>query len=427
MKALINSIAVFTLFVTLTAFPLQGADLEDLTYDARGVSVTITDCESAATGELVIPDTIEGKSVTGIGDWAFYQCSSLTSITIPDSVTIIGNNAFRSCSSLTSITIPDGVTDIGGYTFLGCINLTSVTIPDSVTRILHAAFASCASLTSITIPNSVTFINSEAFNGCSSLTSITIPDSVTSIAPYAFRDCSSLTSVTIPDSVNIIEAQAFRGCSSLTRITIPGNVTSIGSGAFQYCTGLSEVTFLGDKPSFGQDVFDGVSAVVMYPSFATGYSNPLSGLMAYKDGDYDPVNHHHQKAQLEVLKQIRDNGRDAAQNTQLEVLKQIRDQLQSLNTRMLDLQASVAEKDAQIAQLEARPTLEEVQEGREGSVVLEVDPEGGTVTLGLTIEQSGDLIDWTPIEGELTRTIPIPDGKKFYRFALDKGKNPGQG
>ena len=284
-----------------------------------------------------------------------------------------------------------------------------------------------ASLTNITIPNSVTFINSEAFLGCSSLTSITIPDSVTSIAPYAFRDCSSLTSVTIPDSVNIIEAQAFRGCSSLTRITIPGNVASIGSGAFQYCTGLSEVTFLGDKPSFGQDVFDGVSAVVMYPSFATGYSNPLSGLMAYKDGDYDPVNHHHQKAQLEVLKQIRDNGRDAAQNTQLEVLKQIRDQLQSLNTQMLDLQASVAEKDAQIAQLEARPTLEEVQEGREGSVVLEVDPEGGTVTLGLTIEQSGDLIDWTPIEGELTRTIPIPDGKKFYRFALDKGKNPGQG
>ena len=190
---------------------------------------------------------------------------------------------------------------------------------------------------------------------------------------------------------------------------------------------MSEVTFLGDKPSFGQGVFDGVSAVVLYPSFANGYTNPLAGLMAYKDGDYDPINHQHQKTQLEVLKQIRDNGRDAQQNTQLEVLKQIRDQLQTLNAKMLDLQASVAQKDAQIAQLQQRPTLEEVQEGREGSVVLEVDPEGGTVTLGLTIEQSGDLIDWSPIEGELTRTIPIPDGKKFYRFALDKGKNPDQG
>ena len=216
-------------------------------------------------------------------------------------------------------------------------------------------------------------------------------------------------------------------CSSLTSVRIPDSVTIIGSYAFRDCSGLSEVTFLGDKPSFGQGVFDGVSAVVLYPSFASGYSNPLAGLMAYKDGDYDPVNHHHQKTQLEVLKQIRDNGRDAQQNTQLEVLKQIRDQLQTLNAKMLDLQASVVEKDAKIAQLEQRPTLEEVQEGREGSVVLEVDPEGGTVTLGLTIEQSGDLIDWTPIEGELTRTIPIPDGKKFYRFALDKGKNPDQG
>ena len=108
----------------------------------------------------------------------------------------------------------------------------------------------------------------------------------------------------------------------------------------------------------------------------------------------------------------------------------------SLEDRMTALEAQVAllanagaiqQLQEQIAQLSQRPTLEEVQDGRDGSVVLEVDPEGGTVTLGLTIEQSGDLIDWTPIEGELTRTIPIPDGKKFYRFALDKSRIPGQG
>jgi len=319
------------------------------------------------------------------------------------------------------------VTSISWSAFQSCTSLTSVIIPDSVTNLGNHAFQSCTSLTSVIIPDSVTNLGNHAFQSCTSLTSVIIPDSVTSLGNQVFRNCTGLTSVTIGEGVTSISSQVFEGCTSLTSITIPDSVTFIGSGAFRDCSGLSEVTFLGDKPSFGQGVFDGVSAVVLYPSFASGYSNPLAGLMAYKDGDYDPVNHHHQKAQLEVLKQIRDNGRDAQQNTQLEVLKQIRDQLQTLNTKMLDLQASVVEKDAKIAQLQARPTLEEVQEGREGSVVLEVDPEGGTVTLGLTIEQSGDLIDWTPIEGELTRTIPIPDGKKFYRFALDKGKNPDQG
>ena len=497
MKALIQPIAVFALLFNLAALPINGADIDDLTWEINeGNTVRITDCNELATGELIIPDVIERRIVTSIGNDAFRSCTNLTRITIPDGVNHIGNDAFRACFSLTgitisegitsiengtfaactkltsitipdgvtsigesafqqcyelaSITIPDGVTSIGASAFSNCRSLTNITLPDGITSIEYGAFSLCRSLTIITIPDGVTSIGAVAFSGCSDLMSITIPENVTSIAQGAFRDCTSLRSITIPEGVTKISAYTFSGCSGLTsitmpegvtiigdqafrdcvvlrEITIPADVASIGSVAFKDCTGLSEVTFLGDKPSFGQHVFDGVDAVVMYPSFATGYSNPLSGLMAYKDGDYDPVNHHHQKAQLEILKQIRDNGRDAQQNTQLEVLKQIRDQLQSLNTKMLDLQASVAEKDAQIAQLQARPTLEEVQEGREGSVVLEVDPEGGTVTLGLTIEQSGDLIDWTPIDGELTRTIPIPDGKKFYRFALDKGKNPGQG
>lgn len=95
-------------------------------------------------------------------------------------------------------------------------------------------------------------------------------------------------------------------------------------------------------------------------------------------------------------------------------------ELQQLANLIPELQASVVEKDAQIANLSKRPTLEQVQEGRAGSVVLSVDPGGGSVRLGLTIEQSGNLINWSPIEGELSRTIPIPDGKRFYRFALDK-------
>ena len=139
------------------------------------------------------------KGYTSIGYHAFYQCTGLTSVTIPNSVTSIENSAFSMCINLTSVTIPNSVTSIGNYTFCGCSSLTSMTIPNSVTSIRHAVFYGCSSLTSVTIPNSVTSIGFAAFRSCSSLTSVTIPNSVTSIGSAVFDDCSSLISVTIGD------------------------------------------------------------------------------------------------------------------------------------------------------------------------------------------------------------------------------------
>ena len=118
-------------------------------------------CPPAAQGPYEIPQGIES-----IGDWAFYKCSGLTSVTIPDSVTSIGEKAFYKCSGLTGITIPDGVTSIGSGTFYGCTSLTSVTIPDGVTSIGEWAFAFCDSLASVTIPDSVTSFGQMAFVRC---------------------------------------------------------------------------------------------------------------------------------------------------------------------------------------------------------------------------------------------------------------------
>ena len=191
---------------------------------------------------ITIPD-----SVTSIGEYAFGNCSSLTSIAIPDGVTSIEYSAFGNCSSLTSITIPDGVTSIGGWAFYNCSSLTNITIPDSVTSIRENAFYYCSSLTSITIPDSVTSIRESAFCNCRSLESVTIGNGVTSIGRFVFDGCSSLTSIAIPDGVTSIEYSAFGNCRSLTSIAIPDGVTSIEDSAFEGCSLLTDIEFDGTK------------------------------------------------------------------------------------------------------------------------------------------------------------------------------------
>ena len=191
--------------------------------------------------------TFDGD-VTLIGDYAFEDCTSLTSVTIPDSVTKIGYTAFGYCKSLTTVNIPDSVTKIGDYAFTCCDSLTSVNIPDSVTKIGYAAFGYCKSLTEFTgkfaedngrilVVDGVLTVFAPA-----GITEYNIPDSVTTIGDYAFGWCVSLTSVNIPDSVTKIGDYAFTWCYSLTSVNIPDSVTKIGEGAFEYCDSLKEFT-----------------------------------------------------------------------------------------------------------------------------------------------------------------------------------------
>ena len=297
LKKWLPALAAFAAMVVLCAVCAGAETYGDLEYSVLDDgTVEITDYNGSAK-TVDIPEKINGKSVTSIGDCAFRYCTSLKSITIPNSVMEIGSSAFSGCSSLTSITIPNSVTEIGVYAFKGCTSLTSITIPNSVTNIGDSTFWGCSSLTAIyvtvdnknytsvngvlfnkdktalicypagktdksyKITNSVTSIGNYAFNGCSSLTSVTIPNSVTEIGGSAFVDCASLKSITMPNSVTSIGDMAFYKCSSLTSITIPDSVTSIGSSAFSDCSKLRSITIPNSVTSIGAWAFNGCTGL----------------------------------------------------------------------------------------------------------------------------------------------------------------------
>ena len=297
LKKWLPALAAFAAMVVLCAVCAGAETYGDLEYSVLDDgTVEITDYNGSAK-TVDIPEKINGKSVTSIGNCAFRYCTSLTSITIPNSVMEIGSSAFSGCSSLTSITIPNSVTEIGVYAFKGCTSLTSITIPNSVTNIGDSTFWGCSSLTAIyvavdnknytsvngvlfnkdktalicypagktdksyNITNSVTSIGDYAFNGCSSLTSVTIPNSVTEIGGSAFVGCASLKSITMPNSVTSIGDMAFYKCSSLTSITIPDSVTSIGSSAFSDCSKLRSITIPNSVTSIGAWAFNGCTGL----------------------------------------------------------------------------------------------------------------------------------------------------------------------
>ena len=230
--------------------------------DANVKALCVANWDTNDDGEL---SHAEAAAVTTLGN-VFYNKSFITSfneLQYFTGLTSINEQAFYNCTNLTSITVPNSVNSIGNFAFYFCSRLTSITIPDSVTSIESYAFYYCTGLRTITIPNSVTSIGNNAFQNCSGLGSITIPNSLTSIGSFVFQNCSGLSSIMIPNSVTSIGNNAFQNCNSLTQIELPGSITNIGNSAFSGCSGLTMlISNATTPPSLGNNTFNNVDKTI---------------------------------------------------------------------------------------------------------------------------------------------------------------------
>ncbi|MBQ3494940.1 MAG: leucine-rich repeat domain-containing protein, partial [Clostridia bacterium] len=262
----------------------------------------------------LVTNGVDNYVVASFEAGAFNNCTSLTSITIPNTITSIGISSFQRCSGLTSVKIPKSITSIYNYAFSDCSRLSLISIPniafildgtafngtswyetqpegvvylgllaltykgtlqnDSIVLregtiyVCDNAFQGCTGLTSVIIPNSVTGIGNYAFKGCTGLTSVIIPNSVTGMGNSAFLGCTGLTSVVIPNSVIVIGANAFKDCTALSSVTIPNSVTKIEPYAFSNCPSLTSISIPSGLTGITMGVFYGCTGLtsIVIPS-----------------------------------------------------------------------------------------------------------------------------------------------------------------
>lgn len=282
----------------------------------------ITDCDNSISGTVVIPSEVKGYTVTSIGSMAFYGCSGITKITVPNSITFIDSSAFENCIALESVILPDNPMEISGSAFnntqvyndesnwnndllyignhligakktisgrceveestksiasaafYGCNNLTEISFGENskLGVIGVSAFRECSSLKAVNIPLSVNKIGDYAFARCSEIKTIEIPDGVTEISNYLFWDCTNLTSVSLPGSVLKIGEYAFSECSTLIDLIIPNCVTSIGKLAFADCVNLTQIVVPDSVKSIGIAAFqdcNGLTQIVLSDNITT--------------------------------------------------------------------------------------------------------------------------------------------------------------
>ncbi|MBE6634261.1 MAG: hypothetical protein E7620_07990 [Ruminococcaceae bacterium] len=252
-------IVLFTILVVMISVMLMlslsvaAGERDGYSYTISNGEVRIYAASSSLSGELVIPEEIEGYPVTKIGSYAFSNCKNLTGVQLPSTLVAIENAAFSGCSSLELIVIPNSVVSMGEDTFKDCTALKSFVFSSGMTEIPPQTFSGCSSLEAIMIPENIRSVGRSAFQGCSSAKEIYIPKSVTEIGYVAFADCSSAEKITIPfvgeslsgDS-NRVFGDIFAGSNqynvpqSLKEVVILGG-NDIPKGAFEDCVSIEKI------------------------------------------------------------------------------------------------------------------------------------------------------------------------------------------
>lgn len=314
MKKLITLLISFSATIGLFAYDFE---VDGICYNITGdntVEVTYkVQYFPSYSGKVNLPETVtnEGRtySVKAIGDYAFYNCLGLTSVTISEGVTKIGIYAFNNCIGLTSLTISSSISEIGEYVFDGCFSLESISVVESnevfasIDGVLYTkdikTLVKCpgGKSGSFTIPKGVNEIGKHAFYACSNILSVSIPSSVTEIGVRAFGSCTGLESInvdesnevfasidgvlytkdiktliqcpggkagvfSIPEGVTEIGEEAFRVCGDIVSVIIPEGVTSIGNWAFQDCKSLISVTIPDGVVEIGNGAFYGCGSLL---------------------------------------------------------------------------------------------------------------------------------------------------------------------
>ena len=245
-----------------------------ITINNGSISATDNLKNSTTITALNIPHSINGKIVTAIGDKAFQDCSSLTSITVPESVTSIGNSAFEGCTSLSSINIPSNINSIGYYAFQNCSSLESIKIPASCTTIKSYAFYQCKSLQTADIAEGCTSIGDWAFRECEKLESIVVPSSVTSLGNWVIAQCPSLRSADIKANVKELDKNIFNGDEKLETICLSSKISSLNPNMFVNTPSLQTIEVHAGNANFLS--IDGVlydknkTKLICYPAAKQG-------------------------------------------------------------------------------------------------------------------------------------------------------------
>ena len=281
-----------------------------LTEDGNSGTVSVKAASTEISGKVIIPESVSNNgveyTVTEIADQAFWKCSAMTSVKIPESITYVGSLGFKECTSLDSLVFPnDDMKFSYWYVCQGCTNLTYVRLPEHLTRLSYFMFAECENLESIRIPESCVSFPDYTFFRCYKLKNVNIPYGVPSIGQADFYECYELEHLYIPPTVKSIEKQAFTRCKKLRTLELPNSVTKFGwytfeecvfkhltlpshmkdlkdGGCLEMCSGISEVTIPAEIEDFpyGLGTLTGLKAIYIMGDFIP------SGLKNYSRKNY---------------------------------------------------------------------------------------------------------------------------------------------